>query len=101
MSAKLSEQSVVVAAQEQVSCELEGEAAILNLSNGVYYGLDLIGAQVWALLQQPRRVEEIRDAVLEEYEVEPECCQRDLLALLERLLAEGLIEVRNGHGPAK
>ena len=96
MSTHLSGQSVVVAAKDQVSCDLQGEAAILNLANGVYYGLDLIGAQVWTLLQQPRRVEEIRDAVLREYEVEPERCQSDLLALLERLQSEGLIEVRDG-----
>jgi hypothetical protein len=97
MSANLRGQSVVVAAKDQVSCDLEGEAAILNLANGVYYGLDQIGAQVWTLLQQPRCVEEIRDAVLREYEVDPECCQSDLLSLLERLLAEGLIEVRDGQ----
>jgi len=96
MIANLSGQSVVVAAKDQVSCDLEGEAAILNLANGIYYGLDLIGAQVWILLQQPRRVEEIRDAVLRQYEVEPERWQSDLLALLERLRAEGLIEVRDG-----
>ena len=97
MSANLCRQSVVVAAKDQVSCDLEGEAAILNLANGVYYGLDQIGAQVWTLLQQPRCVGEIRDAVLQEYEVDPECCQSDLLSLLERLLAEGLIEVRDGQ----
>ena len=96
MSANLSGQSVVVAAKDQVYCDLEGEAAILNLANGIYYGLDLIGAQVWTLLQQPRRVAEIRDAVVKEYEVEPERCQSDLLALLERLRTEGLIEVRDG-----
>ncbi len=96
MSANLSGQSVVVAAKDQVYCDLEGEAAILNLANGIYYGLDLIGAQVWTLLQQPRRVAEIRDAVMQEYEVEPERCQSDLLALLERLRTEGLIEVRDG-----
>jgi hypothetical protein len=96
MNAKLSGRSVVVATKEQVSCELEGEAAILGLANGIYYGLDLIGAKVWSLLQQPRTIDEIRDAVLQEYEVEPERCQSDLLALLERLRAEGLIEVRNG-----
>ena len=96
MSASLSEQSVVVAARDQVSCDLNGETAILSLANGTYYGLDPVGAQVWILLQEPRRVEEIRDAVLQEYEVEAERCQNDVLALLERLRAEGLIEVRDG-----
>lgn len=97
MNANLGVQSVVVAAKDQVSCDLEGEAAILSLAKGTYYGLDLVGAQVWTLLQQPRSVAEICDAVLQEYEVEPECCRKDMLALLERLQTEGLIEVHNGR----
>ncbi len=96
MSPVLSGHSIVVAAREQVSCDLAGEAAILNVASGVYYGLDPVGARIWGLLQQPRRVVELRDAVTREYDVEPERCERDILALLERLLLEGLIEVREG-----
>jgi len=95
MSVNLSGQTIVVAARDQVSCELGDEAAVLNMKNGVYYGLDTIGAQVWKLLQKPQRVAEIHAAVLRDYDVEPERCERDLKDLLEKLLAEGLIEVRN------
>lgn len=93
MNSDLSAQSVVVAAKDQVSCNLDGEIAILSVAKGTYYGLDLIGAQVWGLLQEPRSIAEICDAILQEYEVEPERCHRDLLALLERLWIEGLVEV--------
>jgi hypothetical protein len=93
MSANLSVQSVVVAAKDQVSCNLQGEIAILSLVKGTYYGLDSIGAQVWTLLQEPTSVTELCDAILQEYEVEPDCCRKDMLALLERLWIEGLIEV--------
>jgi len=91
-----SEQSVVVVARDQVSCDLGDEAAILNIKNGVYYGLDPVGAHVWTLLQKPQRVAEIRDAVLRAYDVEPERCRHDVDTLLKNLLAEGLIEVRDG-----
>lgn len=93
MSADLTVQSIVVAAKDQVSCNLDGEIAILSLAKGTYYGLDQIGAQVWTLLQEPRSVTELCDFILREYEVEPECCRRDLLALLERLRSEGLVDV--------
>lgn len=96
MSTVLSEQTIVVASKDQVSCDLGGEAAILSIKKGVYYGLDPVGAQVWNLLQEPRRVAEVRDAVAGEYDVEPDRCERDLIALLEKLLAEGLIEVQDG-----
>lgn len=67
--------------------------AILDLKAGVYYGLDEVGARIWNLLQEPKIVSEIRHTLLEEYDVEPERCERDLLALLQRLADEGLVEV--------
>jgi Coenzyme PQQ synthesis protein D (PqqD) len=97
MADEISRNSVVVASKEQVSCDLGGEAAILNLKNSVYYGLDPVGARAWNLLQEPRSIQEVRNRLLEEFEVEPARCESDLLALLERMLAEGLIEI---HTPA-
>lgn len=90
----LSQQSVVTVTKDQVSCSLGAEAAVLNTKQGIYYGLDPIGAQVWKLLHTPRKVADIHEVLLQEYDVEPERCQRDLLALLEDLLGAGLIEVR-------
>jgi len=87
--------STVVAAKDQVSSDLGGEVAILDLKAGVYYGLDAVGARIWSFIQEPRTVNEIRDILLEEYDVEPERCERDLLVLLRRLADEGLVEVRN------
>ena len=94
MSPTISDRSVVVAAKDQVSCDLAGEAAILNIKSGVYYGLDPVGARIWTLVQEPRKVAEIQNAITEEYDVEPERCARDLAGLLEKLLEEGLIEVK-------
>lgn len=91
----MSHHSVVMVAKDQVSADLGGEMAILNLKNGVYYGLNEIGAKIWNLIQAPRKVSEIRDAILEQYEVEPERCERDLLAILQKLLDAGLIAVKN------
>ncbi len=95
MGAPLSLHAIVVAASEQVSCALGEEAAILNLKNSVYYGMNPVGARVWDLLKQPRSVAELRDTLLEEIEVDEERCGKDLLALLGTLQGEGLIEVRD------
>ena len=94
MDESLRTSSIVVVAKEQVSCPLGEEAAVLNLKNSVYYGLDSVGARVWTLLQQPRSVGELRDTLLSEFEVEARQCEQDLLALLESMRSEGLIEVR-------
>ena len=90
--------SRVVVARDQVSTDLGGEeVAILSLKGGTYYGLDEVGARIWGLIQEPKTVEEIRDVLIEEYEVEPERCERDLISLLESLADEGLVEVKDGR----
>jgi hypothetical protein len=85
--------SIVVASKDQISCDLDGEAAILNLKSGTYFGLDPVGATIWRLIVQPRRVVEIRDALIDQFDVEAERCSRDLLQLLGELHAHGLIQV--------
>jgi Coenzyme PQQ synthesis protein D (PqqD) len=92
----LSVSSIVVAVNDQVSSDLGDEVAILHLKAGIYYGLETVGARIWSLIQEPRTVGEIRDILVSEYEVEPDRCESDLIALLQRLADEGLIEVRDG-----
>jgi len=89
----ISANSTVVATEEQVSADLAGEAVILSLQSGMYYGLDQIGATIWTLIQEPRTVTEIRDAILDEYDVEPDRCERDAVELLEQLADAGLVKV--------
>jgi hypothetical protein len=87
-----SDESRVVASKDQVSCDLAGEAAILNLQTGVYFGLDPVGADIWKLLQEPRTVGQIRDAMLALYEVDPPTLDEDIRILLNQLAEHGLID---------
>jgi hypothetical protein len=83
--------STIVAIKRQVSCDLAGEVVILSLKEGIYYGLDPVGARIWSLIQEPRTVAEVREAITNEYQVDPEQCKRDLLELLQQLEDNGLI----------
>jgi hypothetical protein len=99
MESMLSGRSIVVAAKGQVSCHLAEEAVILGLKAGVYYGLNSVGARIWNLIQEPKAVHEIRDAILAEYEVDPDRCERDLLVLLRDLAARDLIKAKDETVP--
>jgi hypothetical protein len=83
-----------MAASGLVSSELAGEAVILDLKSGTYYGLDQVGARIWELIQQPKTINEIRDTLLAEYDVEAERCQADLQTLLQELDAKQLLEIK-------
>jgi hypothetical protein len=86
----------VVVSPDQVSCDLAGEAAILNLKNSIYDGLDPVGARIWSLLKTPTTVAVVRDQIVQEYDVDADRCEKELLDLLSTLAAEGLIEVSLG-----
>lgn len=90
----ISLEHIVVAAPEQVSSDMGGEAVILNLKDGTYYGLNEVGAYIWGQIEQPRTVAALRDALLAEYEVDVVQCERDLLDLLSMMADHRLIEVR-------
>ena len=94
MTRALSASSSVVAGSDQVFSNLEDEVAILSLKDGMYYGLNEVGARIWNLIQEPRTVGEVRDLLVSEYEVNPDRCEHELIALLQDLVAEGIVEVR-------
>lgn len=86
--------SVVVAADHQTSTEVDGESVILDLEEGVYYGLNPVGARIWSEIQEPAAVEEITAAILAEYDVNAEECREDVISLLQDLKENDLIEVQ-------
>lgn len=86
--------TVAIAADHLLANRYGREVVVLNLRDGVYYGLEDVGARVWTLLQCPMTLREIQDALVAEYSVEPERCARDVRALVDELLARGLVELR-------
>ena len=86
--------STVLASPQQVSCNVADEAVLLSMRDGEYYGLNEVGAMIWKLIQQPRSVRQIRDALLEEYaEIEPEECEREVVAFLAEMLSLNLVDL--------
>lgn len=94
MPAVPSEASIVVARASVASCELDGEAVILNVDTGLYHGLNEVGSRIWQLVRQPRRVSELKQQLLAEFEVDEQELGHDLLAVLADMHRAGLIEVR-------
>ncbi len=93
---QIPDSATVVVAGDLLASSFGAELVILSLKDGMYFGLEDVGARVWSLLQRPTTVSAIRDALVAEYDVEPGRCGRDLKALLQDLSARGLIEVKGG-----
>ncbi len=93
MSEALTLDSRVVGKPELLVSDLAGEMVLLNLADGVYYGLDTVGAHVWRLVAEPRAVRAIVDDVVAQYDVDKARCEHDVLTFLRDLHAHGLVLV--------
>ena len=76
--------------------QLEGEAVLLNLNSESYFGLDDVGTHMWTALTDSESIESAYEALLAEYEVEPEQLRTDLVSFVDKLAEAGLIDVIEG-----
>jgi hypothetical protein len=90
---EISLESRVVVSDDVVSRDLEGEAVILNLESGTYFGLDSVGTRIWLLLQENGSLRRAFEVVLREYEVSSEKLEGDILRLVEELRSKGLVRL--------
>ena len=73
--------------------ELQGEAVLLNLKTGVYFGLDPVGTRIWQLFAEHEVLSEVAQAVVAEYDVAEDKCSEDLLKLVDDLEKQELVSV--------
>jgi hypothetical protein len=91
---EISLDSTIVVVSDQIASQLGEESVILNLNDGMYYGLDPIGTRIWQLLEQPRGVREICALLQDEYDVATAECENEVLSLVRELNGRGLVEIR-------
>jgi hypothetical protein len=77
------------------------EAVILNLKSERYLGLNPVGTRMWTVLQSAPSVEAAYETLLAEFDVEPHRLRQDLNQLVDRMLQQGLIELRPGKSLAR
>lgn len=85
----------VVVAPDTLINVIGEESVLLNLKNEQYYGLDFMGTQMWKTLTGSNSIQSAYDKLLDEYEVGADVLQKDLNDLLQKLLANGLVELQD------
>ena len=81
----------VIKAPDVLLQDLEGEAVLLNLKNGQYYGLDENSFHMYKILTSSSSVQAAYEALVQEYEVEPTRLRADLDQFLAHLVENGLV----------
>jgi hypothetical protein len=73
--------------------KLQDEAVILNLDSERYFGLDDVGTRILTVLTNSESIEAAYESLLAEYDVDGTVLRQDLLALIESLLQQGLVQI--------
>lgn len=82
---------VLQVADHVVFRELDGEAVLLNLQSGIYFGLDTIGTHVWQAIDRQAPLQAIVAALVAAYDVDRETAERDVRRLVAQLVDRGLL----------
>jgi hypothetical protein len=85
--------TVVMRSDAILAAEIDGEAVMLSIENGKYYGLDPVGTDIWNLATEPRSIEQICNTLLDRYDVDADTCRKEVIDLLEVLVADGSVVV--------
>jgi hypothetical protein len=85
--------SIVSHSLDQVSTEIDGEAVILSIDRGNYYGMNKVLTAIWGWLDEPVKVADVCSRLTATYDVSPDVAEADILKILSELSREGLLTV--------
>jgi hypothetical protein len=85
--------SIVVQDSEPIATTLDEQVVMLSVRANAYFGLNDVGTEIWKMIEQPRRVEDIWRTLAEAYDVTGETAAREVVEFLEGLLERGLVQI--------
>ena len=88
------------AKKDAISCDLEGEAVLMQLGSGTYYGLNAVGAEIWKFIQDKQSFVSIQQHLLSLYDVTEEQCKLEVRSFLDRMTQQNLIECHSNESTA-
>ena len=71
---------------------MDGETVLLDLSSGRYYTLNRLGSVIWEHCTGQSTMTAIHAAICDRFDVAPERALVDLVALVNELIQEGLLQ---------
>lgn len=72
---------------------MDGELVALHVEKGTCYGFNVTATRIWNLLAEPKTEAQLYEALMAEFEVDRETCEREVAPLLRELEADGLVRV--------
>lgn len=85
--------SRLVVPDDVVFRDVVGEAMILHLASGTYFGLDPIATRIWQLIVERRSLGDVCDGIADEFDAPADRIRADVFALAQQLVEKRLLDV--------
>jgi hypothetical protein len=72
---------------------IEDQTIMMDLEQGNYYDLNIVGSRIWDLIEKEISVKDICSILLSEYNVEEKHCKMAVITFLKEMQKEGIISV--------
>ena len=76
---------------ELMEAEVANELVALDVQSGSCFGFNEVATRVWRSLAEPKDFDQLRDELMQVYEVDADRCTSELRDLLGQMQHEGLI----------
>jgi hypothetical protein len=77
----------------QVMSRLVGdETVLMDLSTGIYFGLDGVGKRIWETIAEGKNLSAVVEVIAAEYEVDEDRAQADVIEFVSDLVERSLLK---------
>ena len=85
-------ETMIVQSGKALSTEVDGEAVLIGIESGRYYGLDAVGTAIWNRIEQPCSFEALCAGLIEEFEGDPAVIEEETRVFVDLLVARELAQ---------
>lgn len=89
----LTDTAVVRRADGKIAAEMGDETVILDISNGLYFKLNAVGASIWDLIGAPIPMAALVGQLMAKFDIDAAACRADVTEFVRTMQAKGLVEI--------
>jgi Coenzyme PQQ synthesis protein D (PqqD) len=67
------------------------EMVMMSVTAGRYYGLNEVASRIWELLETPKTIAQVCAQICEEFEVDVQTCEAEVLKFVRDLVDNGIV----------
>ena len=87
----ISIKSIISQNPDMIASEIDGEAVMMSIEHGSYYGMNPVASSIWASAEKSVSAETICKNIFAQYEISFEQCQKDTMKFIEDLIQKEIL----------